>query len=90
MGYPREEQETSCSYDHVTKEWSIYSTVRKHITKLLKSCGEPYWKETEIGTKGAVNIVAGKWKVNGNQVRFFSPRVAKEEDEDFEEVEEAS
>lgn len=34
MGYSREEQETSLVFDNSTGEWSVYSTVPKHIRKL--------------------------------------------------------
>lgn len=34
MGYSREEQETSLVFDYSTGEWTVYSTVPKHIRKL--------------------------------------------------------
>ncbi|MGE6379940.1 hypothetical protein [Peribacillus muralis] len=34
MGYSREEQETSLVFDNSTGEWTVYSTVPKHIRKL--------------------------------------------------------
>lgn len=39
-GYSREEMETTCNYDYVNGEWDIYTTVPKHITKLLKQYGD--------------------------------------------------
>lgn len=34
MGYSRDEQETSLVFDNSTGEWTVYSTVPKHIRKL--------------------------------------------------------
>ncbi|QOS90236.1 hypothetical protein [Peribacillus sp. JNUCC41] len=34
MAYSREEQETSLVFDNSTGEWTVYSTVPKHIRKL--------------------------------------------------------
>ncbi|MCP8969695.1 hypothetical protein NK662_14280 [Ectobacillus sp. SYSU M60031] len=34
MGYTREEQETTIVFNNATGEWTIYSTVPKHIRKL--------------------------------------------------------
>ncbi|AOH53334.1 hypothetical protein ABE28_003140 [Peribacillus muralis] len=36
MAYSREEQETSLVFDNSTGEWTVYSTVPKHIRKLSK------------------------------------------------------
>ena len=33
MGYSRDEQETSLVFDNSTGEWTVYSTVPKHIRK---------------------------------------------------------
>lgn len=42
-GYPREESETVCVYDSLLGQWIIESSVRRHITKLLKA-----YPQTEI------------------------------------------
>ncbi|MBT2615310.1 MULTISPECIES: hypothetical protein [unclassified Bacillus (in: firmicutes)] len=34
MAYSREEQETSLVFDNSTSNWTVYSTVPKHIRKL--------------------------------------------------------
>lgn len=86
MAYPNEEKETSCVFDYTTKEWDVYTCVPRHITKMLKSCGEPYWTEEEINSKGEQRIIAAKWKLASSQVRFYGPYVAKEEDEQDEEI----
>lgn len=67
--YSAEEKETTCIYDFIDDCWNVYSCVPRHITKLLKVAGEPYW--TEKGKGG--RLTAAKWRVQGNQVRFFSP-----------------
>lgn len=36
MGYSKEEQETILVFDYSKGEWSVYSTVPKHIRKLAK------------------------------------------------------
>lgn len=89
MAYPRDEQETTSVYDPVDNKWIVYSSVRKHITRLLKIGGEPIWKEEEPGAKGEIRIIAAKWVVEGKQVIFSKIREAKEkkgEDGDPDEV----
>ncbi len=38
MAYSREEQETTMVFDNSTGQWSVYSTVPKHIRKLNNLC----------------------------------------------------
>jgi thiamine pyrophosphokinase len=71
--YTNEEKESTCVYDYIDDEWNIYSCVPKHITKLRKTAGVPYWVEETMNDNGETRIVAAKWKVKGNQVRFASP-----------------
>lgn len=81
--HPSDEQETTLVFDPVDGKWLVYSCYRKHITKLLKVAGEPYWKEEEIGKNGNPRITAGKWKVNEKQIRFAqtpSPKVLTPEE----------
>lgn len=83
MAYSRDEMETSCNYDYLTKTWIVYTSVPTHITKLLKMA-EPFWKEEEDGKNGK-RIIAGKWKLGKSQVRFaklIEAKQADEEDED--------
>lgn len=72
MGYSTDEQETTCVYDYASEKWTVYSCVRKHITKLLRRFGEPEWKEEEPDKYGSPRIIAARWKVPGNTVRFVS------------------
>ncbi|SDJ61308.1 hypothetical protein [Paenibacillus naphthalenovorans] len=90
MAHPNEEKETTCIYDYTSKEWIVYTCVPRHITKLMKSCGEPFWKEEEENSKGESRIVSGKWKLQSSQVRFYGPYTPKEDDEQDEEVEDTS
>lgn len=69
--YTKEEKETVCVYDFINNTWDIYSCVPRHITKLRK-IAEPYWEE-----KGGNRVIAAKWKLNGNQVRFAIASVSK-------------
>lgn len=77
MAYPRDEQETSAVYDPVTDQWTVYSTLKRHITRLQKVGGEPVQKEVEDG-----RIIAGKWILGSKQVRFAKPYEPKEKDGD--------
>ncbi|MCL6457657.1 MAG: hypothetical protein K6T85_06590 [Gorillibacterium sp.] len=76
--YCAEEKETTCVYDYVDDEWIVYSCVPRHMTKLKKVAGEPYWTELEEGEGGVKRIVAAKWKMKGNQIRFFSELIVTE------------
>jgi len=65
VSIPNEEKETTCVYDFVEDSWTVYSCVPRHITKLRKVAGEPFWTD-----KDGERITAAKWKLKGNQVRF--------------------
>lgn len=71
MGYSSEEKETLCSFDYITGCWTINSTVPRHITKLLK-IAEPTWVERE-----GERVIAGRWVLHSNQVRFAQEIVSK-------------
>jgi hypothetical protein len=40
------------------------------MTKLRKVAGEPYWKEEAEVEAGEPRLIAGKWKLKSNQIRF--------------------
>ncbi|MFP7447135.1 hypothetical protein SFC50_25910 [Bacillus infantis] len=48
MGYAKTEQETVLVFDNDKKQWSVYSTIPKHINKLL-SIGDMRIIEEEEG-----------------------------------------
>lgn len=75
MVYSSEEKETSCLYDYINEQWNVYSSVPVHIRKLIK-IAKPYWEERE-----GKRIIAAKWSLNSNQVRFAMATVAKMSDE---------
>ncbi|MGO4346325.1 hypothetical protein AB4Z45_12630 [Paenibacillus sp. MCAF9] len=75
MAYSNEEQETVCVYDKIDNVWDVYTCVQKHITKLSK-IAMPYWEEKE-----GDRVVAAKWKMKGNQVRFATEIITKMSDE---------
>lgn len=85
MAYSNVEQETTCVFDNITKEWNVYSCVRKHMTRLCK-IADPYWKEEEPDTYGNPRMIAGKWRLKTSQVRFAKliERIEEEEEEDGE------
>ncbi|MBY0088440.1 hypothetical protein [Brevibacillus brevis] len=70
MSYSNDEKETTCVYEYVTDTWTVYSCVPRHMTKLRKVAGEPYWKEEESTENGPPRTIAGKWKLKSNQIRF--------------------
>lgn len=72
--YPLDEQETTATFDPIDGQWTVYSCIRKHITKLLKIAGEPYWKEEESANNGDMRIIAGKWKLSEKQLKFAAER----------------
>lgn len=73
MGYSREEQETTMVFCNETKEWSVYSTVPKHIRKLTQITTISK-EELEDG-----RIIAVKCKLSEKQVSMKNVRVMSEE-----------
>lgn len=71
MGYSAEEKETTCLYDYLADEWTVYTCVPRHMTKLRK-IAEPIWEE-----KDGDRVTAAKWRLKGNQVRFSVEIVSK-------------
>lgn len=57
-GYSREEMETVCVYEKETNTWNIYSTNRKHITKLMKQYKQhvEIVESTNEGLPVAINV----------------------------------
>ncbi|WP_312118279.1 hypothetical protein [Brevibacillus reuszeri] len=70
MTYSNDEKETTCVYEYVTDTWTVYSCVPRHMTKLRKVAGEPFWKEELPVDNGLPRMIAGKWKLKSNQIRF--------------------
>jgi hypothetical protein len=73
MAYSRDEQETTLVFDNSTGQWSVYSTVPKHIRKLSNLC-ELLTLEEEDGRPIAVKGV-----LNEKQVSMKKERVMSEE-----------
>lgn len=71
MKYTKEEKETVCVFDYIDGVWDVYSCVPRHVTKLRK-IAEPFWEE-----KDGDRIIAARWKLKGNQVRFAVEIVSK-------------
>jgi len=88
MAYSRDEYETTCNYDYLTKTWDVYTSVPTHITKLSKM-SEPYWKEEEPDVHGNPRMIAGKWRLSKSQVRFAKLMAVKADDDDEAEEESA-
>src|SRR5699024_3945903 len=54
---PGNEQETICNYDYLTDSWSIYTNVRKHITRLTKVIGEKRFDKISRNSEGRITEV---------------------------------
>ena len=77
-GYPREESETVCVYDALLGQWVIESSVRKHMTKLLKQYPEAEVVEQYTsGTPVFVRVV-----LDDDLITFRQP-VSKERKEEM-------
>ena len=69
MGYSRDEQETSLVFDNSTGDWTVYSTVPKHIRK-LSNLTELFVIESEDDRPIAV-----RGTLTGKQVSMKKERV---------------
>lgn len=49
-----EERETIPVYEEITDSWSVYSNVRKHITKLMKIFSEDEITKVTVNENGTV------------------------------------
>lgn len=54
---PLEERETLTNYEEITDTWSIYSNVRKHITKLTKIFSEDEISKVTVNENGAITEI---------------------------------
>ena len=54
---PGNEQETICNYDYPTDSWSIYTNVRKHITRLTKVIGVERFDKISRNSEGRITEV---------------------------------
>lgn len=54
---PLEERETMTNYEEITDTWSIYSNVRKHITKLTKIFSEDEISKVTVNENGAITEI---------------------------------
>lgn len=71
MGYSREEQETTLVFDNSTGDWSVYSTVPKHIRKLSNLC-ELNVLESEDGRPIAVRGILSEKQVSMKKQRVLT------------------
>ena len=54
---PLEERETLANYEEITDTWSIYSSVRKHITKLTKIFSEDDISKVTVNENGTITEI---------------------------------
>lgn len=73
MTYTKEEQETVLVYNYADNEWKVYSTVPKHIRKLM-TLGEMSILETEEDRPIAIQGILPEKKV-----AMRNPKVVSEE-----------
>ncbi|PHA82812.1 hypothetical protein [Bacillus pseudomycoides] len=71
MAYSREEQETTMVFDNSSGQWSVYSTVPKHIRKLANLC-ELQTLEEEAGRLTAVKGVLQEKQVTMKNLRVMT------------------
>lgn len=71
MGYSREEQETSLVFDNSTGEWTVYSTVPKHIRK-LSNLTELFVLEYEDDRPIAVKGILSEKQVSMRNLRVMT------------------
>lgn len=77
---PKEERETIAVYEEMTDTWSIYSNVRKHITKLTKIFGEDGFDKAGIDDDGRLMEVT-KDDVDHGQVSFRNKKKPMSEEQ---------
>lgn len=78
---PLEERETIANYDEMNNTWSIYTNVRKHITKLTKIYGEDGFDKVVKNENGTI-VEAWVEDASFEQVSFRNkskPRVMTDE-----------
>ncbi|EOO66489.1 hypothetical protein IKE_03047 [Bacillus cereus VD196] len=71
MAYSREEQETTMVFDNSIGQWSVYSTVPKHIRKLTNLC-ELKTLEEEDGRPIAVKGILQEKQVTMKNLRVMT------------------
>ncbi|MGE7766647.1 hypothetical protein [Peribacillus sp. NPDC096540] len=71
MGYSRDEQETSLVFDNSTGEWTVYSTVPKHIRK-LSNLTELFVLESEDDRPIAVRGTLTEKQVSMKKERVYT------------------
>lgn len=55
--YPKEEREAVCVYEEETDTWSLYTCVRRHITRLQKIFGEEGFDKIDRDENGRIIAV---------------------------------
>lgn len=76
----KEERETIAVYEELTDTWSIYSNVRKHITKLTKIFGEDGFDRAGVDDDGRLMEVS-KDGVEHGQVSFRNKKKPMSEEQ---------
>ncbi len=71
MAYTKGEQETSLVFDNETGEWNVYSTVPKHVRKLM-TLGDMKVIETENDRPIAIQGVLKEKQVSMKKERIIS------------------
>ncbi|WLR53565.1 hypothetical protein LC048_13635 [Mesobacillus subterraneus] len=76
MGYAKSEQETVLAFDYDNNVWKVYSTVPKHIRKLM-SIGE-----MEIVEEENSRPICVKGELSEKQVSMKKQRILSEEEKE--------
>lgn len=75
---PQDEQETICNYDYLTDSWSIYTNVRKHITRLTKVIGEERFDKISRSSDGRITEVTIDGLDHANVLMRAKPKERKQ------------
>lgn len=73
MGYSKDEMETTLAFDYETGKWNVYSTVPKHIRKLMEI------GDMKVIEKEDERPIAIKGVLNEKQVTMKKERIITEE-----------
>lgn len=77
MSYTKSEQETVLVFDYEENVWNVYSTVPKHIRKLM-NIGDMVIKEEEEGRPISISGILSEKQVSMKKPRVFTEEQKEE------------
>lgn len=73
MGYSRDEMETNVNFDYANNTWTVYSTVPKHIRKIMDITDKVEILEYEGDRPIAIRSILTEKQVSMKKERKFTP-----------------